>query len=185
MSEDCSQATRNLLDRLLIAHEAWFDVSRDHSFAGHTFPGYAEFHSQAEKYVLVKRAKLWGANVHEYLFFQTTPQLDAQQLESLISFMTTDALAKVTLEPDHMTSYLSLVVLADAISAEAIKLAQKAHFRKNYRLGLQGWADLRIAVVDVSAAKVYTNARGKELKPTLLAHVNAEAHEPREAIRAK
>ncbi len=184
VSEPCSQATRDLLERLLAAHEAWFDVSKDYAFAGRTWPGYAEFHSQAEKYVLVKRAKLWGANVHEYLFFETVPLLDATMLEDLVDFMTTEALAKVDLVPDHMTSYLSLVVLADAASPEAAKLAQKARFRKNYRLGLQGWADLRVAVVDVGAAKVYANARGRELMPTLLAHANMEAHEPSEAMRS-
>ena len=48
-----------VIERLLAAHEAWFDIDRDHRFAGRTFPGYAEFHSCASQYVLVKRAKLW------------------------------------------------------------------------------------------------------------------------------
>ena len=58
-----------VIERLLAAHEAWFDVDRDHRFAGRTFPGYAEFHSCASQYVLVKRAKLWEAASHEHLFF--------------------------------------------------------------------------------------------------------------------
>ena len=43
-----------VVDRLLAAHEAWFDVERDHRFAGRVFSGYAEFHSSASQYVLVK-----------------------------------------------------------------------------------------------------------------------------------
>lgn len=64
-----------VIERLLAAHEAWFDVERDHDFAGRTFPGYAEFHSSASQYVLVKRAKLWEAASHEHLFFWDTPRL--------------------------------------------------------------------------------------------------------------
>ena len=48
-----------VLKRILAAHEQWFDVRRGYEYAGRTFPGYAEFHSYGEKYVLVKRAKLW------------------------------------------------------------------------------------------------------------------------------
>ena len=48
-----------VLKRILAAHEAFFDVHRDYEFAGRSFPGFAEFHSFGEQYVLVKRAKLW------------------------------------------------------------------------------------------------------------------------------
>ena len=58
-----------MLKRILAAHEQWFDVRRGYEYAGRTFPGYAEFHSYGEKYVLVKSAKLWEVDTHEYLFF--------------------------------------------------------------------------------------------------------------------
>ena len=70
-----------VIERLLAAHEAWFDVDRDHRFAGRTFPGYAEFHSCASQYVLAKRAKLWEAASHEHLFFWDTPRLTAAELD--------------------------------------------------------------------------------------------------------
>ena len=42
-----------VLKRILAAHEAFFDVHRDYEFAGRLFPGFAEFHSFGEQYVLV------------------------------------------------------------------------------------------------------------------------------------
>ncbi|MDO4290001.1 MAG: hypothetical protein Q4C41_02065 [Eggerthellaceae bacterium] len=171
-AEDAKQL---VLKRLLAAHETWFDVSRDHVFGGRTFPGYAEFHSSAEQYVLVKRAKLWEVNAHEYLFFVTADRLTAQRLEDEVAFMTTKALDKVQPNPEHMTSYLSLVVIADAVDDDARRAVKKTRFRKNFKLGFQGWADLRLAVVDLSTSSIITNAMGKELRASLEANAFGES----------
>ncbi len=161
---------RAVLDRLLDAHEGFFDVARNHCFAGRSFPGYAEFHSHASQYVLVKRAKLWEVSAHEYLFFLETPCLTEQFLEDAVAFVTKEGLGKVKLSPDHMTSYLSLVIVADTVTEGARHAVRKARFRKNFSLGFRGWADLRLAVVDLSAGLVETNAMGKELRATLEAN---------------
>ena len=101
-----------LLESLLAAHQGYYDVSRDYEFAHHVFPGYAELHSHGEGYVLAKRAKLWEADVHEFVFFDVVDRLDRARLEEALAFMRNEAVAKVDPKPDHMTSYLSLVIIA-------------------------------------------------------------------------
>ena len=76
-----------VLERLLASHETWFDVYRDYEFGGRVFPGYAEFHSHGEQYVLVKRAKLWEVDAFEYLFFALADDLDQAGLDDLVAFM--------------------------------------------------------------------------------------------------
>lgn len=171
---DCSDQKHAVLNRLLAAHETWFDVSRDRAFAGRVFPGYAEFHSSAERYVLSKRAKLWEVNAHEYLFFEVTERLAQPLYDDLVAFMTTEALAKVQLNPEHMTSYLSLVVIADEVDEVVRRAIKKTRFRKNFKLGFEGWADLRVAIIDLSASSVITNAMGKELRASLEANAFSE-----------
>lgn len=163
-----------VIERLLAAHEAWFDVERDHRFAGRAFPGYAEFHSSASQYVLVKRAKLWEASSHEYLFFWSTARLTEAELNDLLHFMAREALAKVQLAPDHMCSYLSLVVVADGVDEAVPRLVRRARFRKSFSFGLKGWADMRVAVVDLSARRVWANTQGKPLVETLAANAFAK-----------
>ena len=161
---------RRVIERLLKAHEGYFDIERNYPFGGRTFPGYGEFHSTASSYVLVKRAKLWEASAHEYLFFLDTPYLDQAYLNNAVSFIAEKGLEKVQLTPNHMTSYLSLVVIADRAEEEAMRAVRRTRFRKNFRWGLQGWADLRLAAVDLSAGLVETNAMAKELRATLEAN---------------
>lgn len=161
------------MDLLLHAHEAYFDVSRDYEYAGRQFPGYAEFHSYSEQYVLVKRAKLWEANAFEYIFFDEVDHLDSAWADEAFTYMTTEAINKVTLVENHMMSYISLVAIADTADEDALKKIKKMRFRKNFSFGFKGWADLRMAVIDLSSLNVVTNGMGKEMKPTLLSCLQA------------
>lgn len=159
-----------VLERLLAAHETWFDVEHNYGFEGRVFPGYAAFHSEAEQYVLTKRAKLWGVNVHEYMFFALEDCLTLENLEAYRAYMTSKALKKVQLNDEHMTSYLSLVIVADSLAPQVAESIKKIHFRKNFAFGFKGWADLRLAVVDLANREIFTNGQGKALRKTLEAN---------------
>lgn len=161
---------RRIVERLLAAHDAWFDVERDRAFADRVFPGYAEFHTSASQYVLVKRAKLWEATSHELLFIWDTLRLTADELEDLVSCITGEGLALVRPAPDHMTTYLSLAIVADTVDDLAWERVRRIRFRKNFALGWRGWADLRLAVADLSRGCVTTNSQGKPLGRTLQAN---------------
>ena len=160
-----------VLKRILAAHEAWFDVHRDYAYAGRTFPGYAEFHSHGEKYVLVKRAKLWEADTHEYLFFVEAETLSEEEVSRWVEFMKTEGIKKVQPDPNHMSSGIALVIVADSCTEEAKRAVRKTRFRKNFALGIRGWADLRLVVADLSEGAVYANAAGKQMKPTVEANL--------------
>lgn len=160
-----------VLKRILAAHEAFFDVHRDYEFAGRSFLGFAEFHSFGEQYVLVKRAKLWEANSHEYLFFTYAETFDEAQLDKWVRFMKERGLEKVTSEPNHMSSGLALVVIADNCTEGAKRAVRRVRFRKNFALGFRGWADLRVIVADLSTRCVYANAAGKQVASTIEANL--------------
>ena len=158
---------QQVLTKVLQAHEAYFDVEEGHEFAGRAFPGYAEFHAHAQQHVLVKRAKLWEADTHQYVFFDTMGRLDASELSQQVHFMQTEALRKVDPVPNHMTSDVGLVIIADEVDDEAAKQIARTHFRKNYKLGLRGWSDLKLAAIDLASGRVFTNRAGRTMAPVL------------------
>lgn len=166
-ASDSQDEKQLVLKRILAAHERWFDVQRGYEYAGRIFAGYAEFHSYGEKYVLVKRAKLWGANTHEYVFFVLADRLDEAQVDEWVAFMETEGLKKVDPEQDHMSSAITLAIVADCCTPEAVKRVRKTRFRKNFAFGMRGWADLRLAVADISTRSAYANGAAKQLKETL------------------
>lgn len=163
-----------VVERLMRAHEGYFDVSQDYEYAGQTFPAYAEFHSHGEKYVLTRKAKLWEVDAHEYLFFQVADALADSDVTTWIQFMVTEALKKVDPVPNHMTSCISLVLVANAVTDDAQRVLRKTRFHKEFKFGFRGWADLRLAAVDLSAQKVFTNAAGGEMRAALEANAGIE-----------
>ena len=175
MQPYASEHAQTMLKRLLAAHETWFDVERGRTVAGRVFPGVAEYHEQGEKYVLTKRAKLWEVASNEYVFFDTVGFLEEGAFDEMVAFMKTRALPEmVHPHPDHMFSNLSLVLIADSVAPGIANAVRRTRFRKNYKWGIWGWSDLRVAVVDLGAGeigRVMTNAAGKTLKKNLEANL--------------
>ena len=178
MSDTPGNERELVLRRLLAAHETWFDVAANFTYAKETFDGFAEFRSSGQKYILSKKHELWRVNTFEYLFFKGVGHLTAADVSRWYSFMTTEALAKVNPDENHMTSYLSLVLVADECDEDAAAALRKAKFRKNFAWGMRGWADLRLAVVDLKNRSVITNAAGKQMKTTLEANAGFSGESP-------
>lgn len=162
-----------VLERLLAAHGAWFDVSRDVIVAGRAFRALAQFHSFGEQYVLVKRVKLWEAEEHEYMLFDVRDHIDAEAARSYIEFMKNEALELVKPEPNHMSSFRTLVVIANSASDEACSLFRKTSHRKNFMWGIRGWSDVRLALIDLSkpqGSRVVCNGAAKRIRKSLEAN---------------
>ena len=162
-----------VLERLLAAHGAWFDVSRDVSVAGRAFRALAQFHSFGEQYVLVKRVKLWEAEEHEYMLFDVRDHIDAEAARSYVEFMKNEALELVKPEPNHMSSFRTLVVITNSASDEACSLFRKTSHRKNFMWGIRGWSDVRLALIDLSkpqGSRVVCNGAAKRIRKSLEAN---------------
>lgn len=168
-SDDVGKAPERLrvLNRILAAHEAYFDVRRDYEYSGRIFDGYAEFHSHGQKYVLVKRATLWEVDTHEYAFFCAIPRLDLPWLREATAFMETEALRKVDPKPNHMSSAITLVVVADRADDDAWRELARTRFRKSFSWGIRGWSDLRLAAADLSRNRATANGAAKPLIETV------------------
>lgn len=162
-----------VLERLLAAHGAWFDVSRDVSVAGRAFRALAQFHSFGEQYVLVKRVKLWEAEEHEYMLFDVRDHIDVEAARSYVEFMKNEALELVKPEPNHMSSFRTLVVIANSAGDEACTLFRKTSHRKNFMWGIRGWSDVRLALIDLSkpqGSRVVCNGAAKRIRKSLEAN---------------
>ena len=162
-----------VLERLLAAHGAWFDVTRDVTVAGRAFRALAQFHSFGEQYVLVKRVKLWEAEEHEYMLFDVSDHIDAEAARSYVEFMKNEALELVKPEPNHMSSFRTLVVITNSASDEACSLFRKTSHRKNFMWGIRGWSDVRLALIDLSkpqGSRVVCNGAAKRIRKSLEAN---------------
>lgn len=156
-----------VLSKLLLAHEAYYDVTRNAALCGREFDGHAAFESSTSRYVLVKRAKLWEANVFEHILFDRVPSLTEDVLNDYLAFVKERLIPSLHIGHDHMTTYVSLVFIADQVSEEMRRTVAHTRYRKNIMGGLRGWIDVRLAVIDLDDSRVITNPQGKVLRRTL------------------
>ena len=148
------------LEKLLNAYSHQYDIARDVEEEGAAWPATATYYLRDENYLLSKKHVLSAVEQHEYVYFYLTDHLTATDLQSRIDLSKRAGLGKVKPHKDHMFSNVGLVVLANTIDPDAVKLLKRTRFRKNYRLTFWGWTEYQLAAMERSTNCFYSNPAG-------------------------
>ena len=162
-----SMTLKERLEKLLNAYSHHYDIERDVVIEGGSFPAMAIYYLRDENYLISKKHVLSAVENHEYVYFYLTEHLDAAALQQQIEITRNDGLGRIKPHKEHMSSMVSLVILADTIDPEAKALIKKTRFRKNYRLALHGWMEYQIAAMEISTNSFLSNPAGRNTKKTL------------------
>ena len=162
------------LDELLDRYRANFDISAPYRVGERTYPAYARFFSLGEKYVLKKEAKLWAIRAYEHVFFITAERMSADDLPQIRREIEEHIEPELVRnkekypEKDHMSSYLTFVIICEKTPDDEIqKAVKKFSYDRGYLLGFRGHSQARIACAFLDNESVLTNYAGKELKKLL------------------
>ena len=155
------------LDKLLNAYSYHYDIVRDVTVEGGSFPATAFFFLRDENYLISKKHVLNAVENREYVYFYLTEHLDAATLQKQIAISREAGMSNIKPNREHMSSFVTLVILADTIDPEAKALIKKTRFRKNFRLALHGWMEYHIAAMEISTNSFLSNPAGKEARKLL------------------
>lgn len=155
------------LDRLLNVYSHSYDIHRDVEVEGGSFPAAAFYFLRDENYLISRKHVLSAVEQHEYLYFFTVDHLDVETLQLQIERSKRAGLSQVKPHKDHMFSNVGLVVLANSMDPEAVKIIRRTRFRKNYKLSLWGWTEYQLAAMEVSTNRFFSNPAGKEARKNL------------------
>lgn len=161
------QTPQQAIERLLESYSVYFNISRNTIYEGLPVAGEAEYHDRSEKYVLVKKARLWAAEANEYVFFVTADRLDAETVERYHKVLLEEGLRRIDPRGDHMASYVSIIFVAEEVTPEAVRSVKKIHGHKDFLFSIHGWMDLRVAAVELTSGMKTTNRAGKQLRDNL------------------
>ena len=134
MKEAVSRA--QVLTRMLKGYQAYFDIEQYEDEEGWIFRwlAHCRFYVHSEKYVLVKKAKLWDADSNEYVYIFSVPELTKELYEICKNYAYEDGMKLIDPKPGHMYSYITPVFICDTCttgsgkSAEAVQDLQKFSF---------------------------------------------------------
>ena len=155
------------LDKLLNAYSHHYDIERDVMLEGTYYPAKATFFLRDENYLISKKHVLSAVENHEYVFFHLCENLTAEELKKHIELTRSTVLSQVRPHKEHMSTFATLVVLADTIEPEAKKLIKKTRFSKYFRLALHGWMEYHIAAMEISTNSFLSNPTGRGARKIL------------------
>ena len=161
------------LDKLLNAYSHYYDIARDVTVEGGSFPATAFYYLRDENYLITKKHVLNAVENHEYVYFYLTEHLDVETLQKQIDLSREAGMGNIKPNREHMSSFVTLVILADTIDPEAKKLIKKTRFRQNFRLALHGWMEYHIAAMEISTNSFLSNPAGKEARKLLEGNFHA------------
>ena len=153
--------TIEALEKMLPAYMRYYNVTRE---VEAPFVATAEFHSHGEQYFLIRQAKMWDMDSHEYVYFATEDTLDEARLQTLIEAAWNDAMPHVEPSGSHRNSDVTLVLLTQYLNDAARKSIRRTRRSVGYLHGLQGWSNLRIGAIELSDGRITCNRHGSDLK---------------------
>ena len=160
-----SQLRQAVVKRLKDAYAAYYDITPVDDGTG--LKALCAYHLRDSQYVLVKKAELWAAESHEYLYLWSLDRLEQPDVEGIFQRVLEDGEPRIKPHPQHMYTYLTAVVLYDSADPQALAQLKKLKKRREYMLSLHGWMEFRIAAVDMSTGEITANRSGKILRKDL------------------
>lgn len=155
------------LNKLLNAYSHNYDIAYHVTVDGNEYPAAATYYLRDENYLISRKHVLSALEQHEYVYFYLCENLSAKDLQKQIEISFNAGMMQIKPHKEHMSSYVTLVILAETIDEDAKKLLKKTHYRKNFLLALHGWMEYHIAAMETSTMRFFSNRDGKEARKTL------------------
>ena len=177
---DIHQYSREeFLEKFLSVYKQWYDVVLAAPEEA-PFSAYAEFHEHQSGYMLVRKAEMWSADRHEYVYIYSMPHLDVDTAKHCTEKSTVQGLEKVDPVPGHMCSGIVSIFICDSADPEAVQLLKKYRWRKSFQFSLRGWAEAHTALVLTGDSTVVSNAAGRNTAKLLKDLLNPKQQKKRQ-----
>ncbi len=147
------------LKKILKSYEAYFDIEEAEA-SELPLVAKCSFFVHSEKYVLLKKAKLWSADSNEYVYIFSVPELNREIYEKCRDYAYEQGMALIDPKPGHMYTYITALFICEHSESGAVKALKRCRLHKNFQFSLLGWMDYHTALVDLGTEKVYTNGSG-------------------------
>lgn len=154
----------------------YFNVYRDYELLNKKLDVFAEYNVKNERYVLSKKAVIYSFNNFEYCLIEGyDTRIEGHHVDEFCSYIIKAAGEIVKPSSEHMSSYFTGVMVCDkGFSEEAVKIAERFKYSKDFMFTLKGWCDARLVLADPLKDLIVTNKKGREVRKNYLIGTEAE-----------
>lgn len=151
------------LEALRESYEPYYDIHPNDSVTPLPLVFRADFHSHGESYFLIKSAKIWSDDTHEYTFLFSADRFTPEIVDACVDYALDTALPMVEPRKDHHYSNVHAIFVADQFDDAVRSAITKRRFSKSYKMGIYGFTLLKTAFIDLSSMDYGTNKEGHDL----------------------
>ena len=151
-----------IFKRVTEGYKGYYDITEEGCLKPFDATGFLS--NEAKQYFLVKAAKIASVNSYEYVYFKMCDNLNASELSDLDRIAWEDGVSRVKPNTDHKNTDVALIVICDHADDGVKDNIGTYKHSKNYKLGLHGFSNYRLVVIEASTDLIFTNRRGGDLK---------------------
>lgn len=153
------------LDKLEKRYQAHYNVERNKIVTGKELDIYAISIIEHFRHILTKKIKIDHYQEREIILVKGFEQLiQAEEIEEFSRYLIAANKELVVPSFDIMSHALNGIIISSrGFSKEAIKYAQRFKYGKTFCLGIKGWCDIRLLLIDINNNCLFCNAKGKQV----------------------
>ena len=144
-----------------------FDIEDNCYIDNYKYDLFAEFHIRNEKYLLVKKALIYGIENNEYVLMKYLKELKKEDYNNYTENIIKSTKLLVNPTKDHMCSIVTGVLVSDNICENDYVYIKKSvnrfKYDKTFAFGYKGWTDTRLLLISLEKGLIATNRKGKEV----------------------
>lgn len=165
MEENITDKLEAYLKDLEERYKYYYEVERDKEISGVKLDVFAKSSTEHFRQVLTKNIKIDQHYTKEYAVVKAEKRfVDKNEVEHFSKFIKSLVNELVNPSVETMSTILNgILISASGFSEEAVNFAKKFKFSKSFLLGIKGWCDIRLILVDLKEEKLYSNQKGREV----------------------
>ncbi len=165
MEENITDKLEAYLKDLEERYKYYYEVERDKEISGAKVDIFAKSSTEHFRQVLTKSIKIDQHYNREYAVVKAEKRfVDKNEVEEFSKYLKSLINEPFTPSIDIMSTIINGVLIsASGFSEEAVSFAKKFKFSKSFLLGIKGWCDIRLILVDLKEENLYSNQKGKEV----------------------
>ncbi len=159
-----------MIDNLKNNYSSLFDFQDNFQLGSYSFDLYASYYQENIKYFGSKKLEIYSFTNNEHLFLKDLgdQEVSFEKLKDFFSYVHKNF---IVVDDKHMSSVITVIYLVNKLTKESQKKIKKFSFYKSYLLGLKGFVNGKLIVIDKTTNLAYENklAKGDAARLKLLA----------------
>lgn len=156
---------KQYLEELEKRYQAHYNVEINKVIAGKQLDIYAISVIEHFRHILTKKIQFDQYREKEIILVKGLDQLvQDEEIKYFSQFLITATREFVIPSLDVMSHTINgIMVSSQGFSGEAVEYARKFKYGRTFYLGIKGWCDIRLLLLDIKNHSIYCNSKGKEI----------------------